>query len=229
MRAAALTLSAALATSAASGAAGADGEASARSVPRYSAAALYNAGNAAARSGQHAQAILDYERAQLLAPLDADVRRNLEVVQARAGAGSVAARDWLRRAHVAPAPAVYEGGVVGLLLAGMALLARARWPRGAAAPALGLIGGAGAVLLAASVIDALATAPVLKDAVVMHASAATASPTPAGATLFTVPAGETVALEDSHGAFWLIRNAQGREGWVPRSGVERVVPRATDS
>jgi len=226
MRAAALALSAALATSVA---AGADGEASARSLTRYSAAALYNAGNAAARAGQYAQAILDYERAQLLAPLDADARRNLEVVQARAGAGSVATRDWLRRAHVGPAPALYEAGLVGLLLAGMALLARARWPRSAAAPALRLIGAAGALLLVASVIDALATAPVLKDAVVMQASAATASPTPAGATLFTVPAGETVALEDSHGAFWLIRDAQGREGWVPRSGVERVVPRATDS
>ena len=49
--------------------------------PGYSAAALYNLGNAYARAGKPGLAVLNYERAALLAPDDPDIAANLHFVQ----------------------------------------------------------------------------------------------------------------------------------------------------
>lgn len=190
--------------------------------PLYSAAALYNAGNAAARAGELPRAILDYERALVLAPHDADVQANLHMVQVRAGAASVADRDWRRVPRLAPPALMLSAGLVGLLLLATAWLARELVPRGRVP--LGLAAGAGALLLALTLLDALATAPLLGDAVTLKPCAAAASPTPNGEPLFTLPGGETVTIESSHGEFALIRDAQGREGWVAGAALERVVP-----
>jgi hypothetical protein len=51
----------------------------------YSAAALFNQANAYARAGKPGLAVLNYERAQLLAPNDADIAANLHFVRAKAG------------------------------------------------------------------------------------------------------------------------------------------------
>lgn len=198
-----------------------------RAASLYSAAALYNAGNAAARRGELARAIVEYQRAQLLSPLDADVRANLRTVRARAGASSVAERDWRRSARLGSPRLVFVCGLVGLLLAGGGWLAREllpRWRRRLTATA-----AAGATLLALAVIDGFATAPVLRDAVVLNEVAASASPTRGGETLFRLTSGDTVSIETARDDFWLIGDAQGREGWVPREMLERVVPPRSSS
>lgn len=191
-------------------------------APAYSAAGLYNAGNAAARAGELPRAILDYERALVLDPRDADTRANLRTVRARAGAASVAERDWRRSARIVSPGLVLRAGLLGLCLLGMALIARELLPRGRAP--LALTAGVGAALVLLTLLDAFATAPLLDDAVALHACAASASPIAGGETLFTVSGGDTVAIEASHGEYWLIRDAQGREGWVARAALERVVP-----
>ncbi len=67
--------------------------------PGYSAAALYNQGNAYARAGKPGLAVLNYERAALLAPDDPDIAANLQYVQR---AAHIAAE--LRAASNATAP-----------------------------------------------------------------------------------------------------------------------------
>jgi tetratricopeptide (TPR) repeat protein len=224
----------------------------------YDAAALYNAGNAAARAGRYAQAILNYERAQLLAPRDPDVRANLAQVRARAGVEAEPPRAWLRRARFARPDHVYEAGLLALTIAGIALLMRERWrpaldgarPTGSAAatavPSTAatmtntattddhhdrsprrLLGGlaiAALIALAVCCLDAIATVPAIEDAVVLEAGPASASPSPAGAALFTLREGETVTLEQFHASFCLVRDPTGREGWVARTRLAPVVP-----
>src|SRR4051812_26061553 len=50
----------------------------------YSADALYNLANSYARAGKPGLAVLNYERATLLAPNDPDIRANLDYVRATA-------------------------------------------------------------------------------------------------------------------------------------------------
>src|ERR1700679_140544 len=52
--------------------------------PRYSADGLYNLANSYARAGKPGVAVLNYERAALLAPDDPDIDANLEYVRASA-------------------------------------------------------------------------------------------------------------------------------------------------
>ena len=54
------------------------------SQPRYSADGLYNLANSYARAGKPGLAVLNYERAALLAPDDVDINANLEYVRASA-------------------------------------------------------------------------------------------------------------------------------------------------
>src|SRR5450631_2622720 len=56
----------------------------AESPDGYSAAGLYNLANSYARAGKPGMAILNYERASLLSPGDADVQANLQLVRASA-------------------------------------------------------------------------------------------------------------------------------------------------
>jgi len=51
------------------------------SQSRYSADGLYNLANSYARAGKPGLAVLNYERAALLAPNDADINANLEYVR----------------------------------------------------------------------------------------------------------------------------------------------------
>src|ERR1700751_6044975 len=51
---------------------------------RYSADGLYNLANSYARAGKPGLAVLNYERAALMAPDDADINANLEYVRASA-------------------------------------------------------------------------------------------------------------------------------------------------
>ena len=51
----------------------------------YAAAVLFNLANAYAQSGETGQALLAYERAQRLAPSDADISGNLELIKKESG------------------------------------------------------------------------------------------------------------------------------------------------
>lgn len=189
----------------------------------YSAAALFNQANADARNGKTGPAILNYERALLLAPYDADIAANLRFVRAKAGLPD-APENWFAQALSFARPnTIAWFGSLGLLLAGIGLILVSLYPqRRLAFRSLAIVG----VLLFASAIgSAIATWPKMKEAVVLTSETpARISPVSNAEAAFELPAGETVTIRSEHQSFALVRTSTGRSGWVPRGDLARVVP-----
>jgi hypothetical protein len=188
----------------------------------YSAAALYDLGNFYARAGRPALAVLNYERARILAPTDPDIQQNLSHVRESVGLPALHP-GWLNRhARLANPNTVYWIGVLGLAIAGSTALLRHTRPAHRVAWTAGTVGGC--LLMALSLVDAAATASTLQQYVVMTATPARISPTSAVEPLFTVPLADVVDVRGQHQGYALIRDAQGREGWVARSDLAQVIP-----
>ncbi len=190
----------------------------------YSASALYNSANAYARAGKPGLAVLNYERASLLAPEDPDVAANLKFVRESAHVAAEP-RRWIDRVVTVARPAVVAWfGVAGVLMLGAGLLAGPLAPhrRGTRRAAL-LVGAA---LVGFAVSNGLVLWPKLHEAVILTAAApARASPVPMGDPLFTLPEAETVRITAEHDDFVLVQTRAGRTGWVSRANLVPVVPR----
>lgn len=192
----------------------------------YSATELYNSANAYARSGNTALAVLAYERARLLAPTDPDLRWNLHRVRETAGLPERAG-NWLQEyGRFANPNLLYWAGVAGLVLAGGCLLALRRGGRLRGVLVAGaLVGLAG---VGAGAVNAAATFSVLSEAIVLRQAPASVSPVAGADPLFEVPTADAVRVLDRHGGFELIRDSQGREGWVAVTDLAPVVPGSAD-
>ena len=190
---------------------------------RYSADGLYNLANSYARAGKPGLAVLNYERAALLAPNDADINANLEYVRASAHVPS-APRSRFARIALAVTPAVAGWlGVLGIVLVGAGLLARKMTPRFRWARACGIL--VGVALIALTVSNAMLLWPRMHEAVVLiNQTPARVSPVPMGDTAFVLPEAETVTMTAEHEDFVLIRTRGGLSGWVARANVGAVVP-----
>jgi hypothetical protein len=190
----------------------------------YSAASLYNLGNSYARAGKPGLAVLNYERASLLAPNDPDIEANLRYV--REGAHlPVEPRSTWQRAVMIGSPTLWSFlGVLGVLLLGCALLAGERYP--AHRWRRRLVALVGLVVLGATAGNALVLWPTLHAAVIVTAATPVqVSPVPMGDQLFTLPEGETVTITAEHEDFVLVQTGSGRKGWVARVNLVPVVPR----
>ena len=188
----------------------------------YSAATLFNRANACARTGKTGLAILNYERAQLLAPSDADVAANLHFVRAKAGLPDTS-ESWLSRSLIWIRPNTLAWlGSFGLVLAGVGiLLVRLYSQRRLAFRALIF---AGALLVVTDIGSAIAMWPKANEAVIMVREApARTSPVLAAEPLFKLREGETVTVRAEHQDFSLVQTAAGRSGWVDRADLSRVV------
>lgn len=193
------------------------------SQPRYSADGLYNLANSYARVGKPGLAVLNYERAALLAPDDADIDANLDYVRA---AAQVPTRPRNLFAHIAQAvsPSLAAWiGVLGIVLVGLGLLTRRIGPRFQPVRAGGILFGVALITL--SVSNATLLWPRIHDAVVLISQTpARVSPVPMGDTAFVLPEAETVTMTAKHGDFILIRTRGGLLGWVARANLGAVVP-----
>jgi hypothetical protein len=188
----------------------------------YSATELYNAANAYARSGKTALAVLAYERARVFAPRDPDLRSNLRRVRESAGL-SVGTGSWFHEyGRFANPNTLYWVGMAGLALGGACLLVLRRYARFRGA----LLAGAvlGLVAVCASSFNAAATFALLSESVALRQAPASVSPIAGADPLFSIPAAASVQVLDRHGGFELIRDAQGREGWVAASDLAAVIP-----
>ena len=189
----------------------------------YSAPALYNLGNFYARLGRPAMAVLNYERARILAPTDLDIQENLSYVRASVRLPALHSQH----DRLADPNTLYWIGVLGLAITGVTLLLRrARSEHRLVLTAGAIIGG---LLMALSLGDAIATSDTRHEYVVMAATPARASPTSVVEPLFTVPLADVVSVQDEHLLFALIRDTQGREGWVARRDLAPVIPSADSS
>jgi hypothetical protein len=202
------------------------GQALARAAqPQYSADGLYNLANSYARAGKPGLAVLNYERAALLAPDDADINANLDYVRASAHVAAEPVGRFTRIARIASPALAAWAGVLGLALAGFGILAaritrRFRWAR---------IGGIliGAALIALTATNAMLLWPRMHEAVVLiDQTPARVSPVPMGETAFVLPEAESVTIVAEHEDFALIRTRGGLSGWVARSNLGAVVPQA---
>lgn len=202
--------------------AGASGHAA--SAPEgYSAPALYNLGNAYARSGKPGLAVLNYERARLLDPNDPDLEANLRHVRESAGLPQAPRSNFDRIAGSLNPHLVAWLGVLGLLTAGFSTLARVgqKTHRGKllAATLLGI------ALLGASIANAVALWPIMHQAVVITASTPVrVSPVTTEEPLFVLPEAAIVAMRGEHEGFILVQTQAGRSGWVPAANLARIVP-----
>jgi hypothetical protein len=189
----------------------------------YSAAALYDLGNFYARAGRPAMAALNYERARILAPTDPDIQENVSHVRESVGLPALHT-GWLsQHDRLANPNTLYWIGVLGLAITGITLLLRrARSKHRALLAGAAVVGG---LLMALSLGDAIATAPTLDEYVVMAQTPARTSPTSAVAPLFTLSLADVVHVRDEHQGYALIRDTQGREGWVARRDLAPVIPR----
>jgi hypothetical protein len=189
----------------------------------YSAAALFNQANASARAGKPGLAVLNYERAQLLAPNDADIAANLHVVRAKAGLPD-ASENWLTHSLTGVGPNTMAWlGSFGLALAGLCLLLVRLYPRRRLA--FRSLTCAGALLVAAALGSAITMWPRLNDAVVTAREApALTSPVLAAEPLFKLREGETVTVRAEHQDFALVQTTAGRSGWVAGADLARVAP-----
>lgn len=192
-------------------------------VSGYSSAALFNRANACARDGKTGLAILDYQRAQLLAPNDPDIAANLHFVRAKAGLADPAP-NWFSQSlrRVRPNTLAWLG-CFGLVLAGVSLLlARFHPPRRLAFRSVTFVG---AFLVAAAIGDAITVWPKVNEAVVTARNApAWDSPVPVAEPAFKLPEGETVSVRAERPDFALVQTSSGRSGWVARADLARVVP-----
>ena len=192
--------------------------------PSYSAAALYNLGNSYARAGKPGMAILNYERASLLAPDDPDIEANLRFVQAGAHI-PVDSRSVFDRVARSGNPFWLSwAAVLGVILVGGSLVAAritARH-RGLRVTAIAF----GVAMLAWAACNAISLWPLLHDGVIISASTpARVSPVPMGESLFTLAEGERVRIAAQHEGFSLVHTRTGRSGWVADSNLAPIIPR----
>jgi hypothetical protein len=190
----------------------------------YSAAGLYNLANSYARAGKPGMAILNYERARLLAPNDADIEANLRFVRASAHL-PIESRGAFERFATVTSPAVFSWiGVLGIIAMGAAAIVAQRSHRYRFVRILATV--AGALMLGWTVGNGIALWPKLHEGVIVAASTpARVSPVPMGDSLFVLPEGETVAIAAEHEGFTLVRTRTGRTGWVADPNLAPVVPR----
>jgi hypothetical protein len=189
----------------------------------YSAAGLYNAANAYARAGKPGMAVLNYERASLLAPNDPDIEANLRMVREplRLPAES---RNALARAVPRAGPTLLAwSGVMGLVIVGVSLLAGQIYPRHRlvrrAATVIGI------AMIGLTVANGVLLWPKLHEAVVIASNTAVrVSPAPMGDPLFILTEAETVKMSAEHEGFVLVQTRAGRTGWAARANLAPVVP-----
>lgn len=190
---------------------------------RYSADGLYNLANSYARAGKSGLAVLNYERAALLAPYDPDIAANLQYVRIAAHVPTEPPSRFARIVQFASPTSAAWLGVLGIALLGTTFLAkrltlRFRWIRAGAM----LIGVA---LVALTVSNAMLLWPRMHEAVVLAGQApALVSPVPMADTAFVLPEAETVTMTAKHEDFILVRTRGGRSGWIARGNLGPVVP-----
>jgi tetratricopeptide (TPR) repeat protein len=189
----------------------------------YSADGLYNLANAYARTGKPGMAILNYERAALLAPNDADIETNLRAVRISMGLPSQP-RSWFERAATVASPSLVAWcAVIGLLAVGSGTLAARLDPRLRSVYRIAV--AIGIALLGLTVANGIVEWPRLHVAVVLVADTPVrATPAPMGDTLFSLPEGQTVRILGEHEDFMFVQIKTTARGWVSRASLATVVP-----
>jgi tetratricopeptide (TPR) repeat protein len=185
-----------------------------------SAPVLFNLGNADYRDGQFGAAILNYERAQVLAPRDNSIAANLRLARERAGVPAPTLNVFEQAANYFSPNTLAWTGSGALTVICLTIIAGRFVPRFAKSKSI--IGIAVAVVLAVAASFAIRW-PEFNRAIVVAANApARIAPASTAAESFALKAGEPVTIAKVYGQFALARTADGRSGWVNEQEIGRV-------
>jgi tetratricopeptide (TPR) repeat protein len=192
----------------------------------WSAPVLFNLGNACYRAGQFGAAILNYERAQVLAPRDGSISANLRLAREKVGVPASTLNEVERAARILTPNTLAWIGSLALTTICLGIgLGRFR-PRFSYGKVI--VGVAAVTVLAVAASFAIRW-PEFNRAIVITANApARIAPADTAAESFALKAGEPVTIAKSYGQFILARTPDGRSGWVARVDLARVLPQSSD-
>jgi hypothetical protein len=189
----------------------------------WSAPLLYDLANAYAQEGNVGLSVLNYERAQVLAPRDPDIAANLAYVRTKAGLPAPVQLWYQRLARTFSLTTWTLFAVSGFWLACVAFLVGRKWRVRRLFPAAAFAALVGVSTLAAAVV----LDRDLDHAVVVERKSAPVrvSPFDTAASEVALSEGEDVSIIGHHGDFVRVRDGQGRKGWIQSAAVQVVVPR----
>ena len=191
----------------------------------------YNLGNCYYKTDDIARAILNYERALLLSPGNADIRANLEIARSKAidkvtPVPEIFFITWIRSlVNSQSSDAWARTGIVSflLLLVSLAIFfftQHIKWKKiGFSAAILFLIVTVLSNLFASQQKSYLTNR---NDAIILSPSVTVRStPSESGTSLFVLHEGRKVEIKDNSMREWKeIRLEDGKVGWVPSSSIE---------
>jgi tetratricopeptide (TPR) repeat protein len=192
----------------------------------YSAPVLFNLGNAYYHMGQFGEAILNYERAQILAPRDTSIAVNLRLAREKAGVSAPALNKVEQAARILTPNTLAWVGSIALITICLGIGVGRVVPRFCHVKII--VGTAAVTLLAVAASFAIRW-PEFNRAIIITANApARIAPAGTAAESFALKAGEPVNLANTYGQFILARTPDGRSGWVARADLARVLPQSSD-
>jgi tetratricopeptide (TPR) repeat protein len=183
----------------------------------YSAPVLFNLGNSWLRLGRPARAILEYERALVLAPGNAAIAANLATARQRAGLAVPAAGPWLTAARYFSFDTYVWAALVAVwvLCAALILLCLHGAARRLARPLVLIC----VAVLCASADAAVLCWPDLSRAVVQAPAPLQLAPARSATSSATLREGEVVWIQGHYAGFDLVSTSDGRSGWITRDAV----------
>ena len=189
----------------------------------YSPSVLYNLANSYAHSGKIGLAVLNYQRALRLAPGDADIAGNLQLVSKESGlfAADATTADKFFQLFDLHHWALFFLFLLVLLTIFQALPPRLRL-RGKAGIGVRL------ACLLLLLLCGIATAVRYRDfnpSVVIEADARLLiSPFSSASSIGAIQEGRLVFPLKNHGSFTYIKDETDRHGWITTASIEAVIP-----
>jgi tetratricopeptide (TPR) repeat protein len=191
-----------------------------------SAPVLFNLGNAYYHVGQFGKAILDYERAQILAPRDTSIATNLRLAREKAGVSAPALNEVEQAARILTPNTLAWIGSIALMTICLGIGVGRVVPRFSQVKII--VGMAAVTLLVVTASFAIRWAEFSRAIVITANAPARIAPAGTAAESFALKAGEPVNIADTYGQFILAHTPDGRSGWIARADLARVLPRSSD-
>ncbi len=213
-----------LLTAAAHAAASGDYAAAARNYEQvlkrdgFSAPVLFNLGNAWLRLGKPARAILDYERALVLAPRSPAIEANLTAARQHAGLAPETVSPWLAAARYFSFDSYMWAalGAIWVLCGALVLLCVNGVARRLARP---LILVAAVTLCVSADAAVLCWSDLYRAVVIQGPAILHLAPAPSAAASGSAREGEVIWIQDRYSGFVFVRTADGHSGWVAQEAA----------
>lgn len=187
-------------------------------------AVLFNLANSYAQTGKIGKAVVNYERAQRLAPGDPDIIGNLELVRKESGLfGSESEGMAVRFLQLL---SIDQWTMLGLLaLVGLTLLQAATLKYRFSGKTTAGVRITCALLIILAITGTIIRYQSFRPSVVVAADARLLiSPFASAASIGAIQEGRLVYPQKVHGPFTSIKDETNRQGWIASASLEEVVP-----